>query len=234
MSRPLSVTAACALALLALPGGAMAHGGDRNHDGLPDRWESGHHLSLKVDQATRDQDHDGLNDRGEFARGTDPRAADSDRDGLTDGLEVRTGNDPRQHDSDGDGIADGRENAGTVQSLSGGVLTLKLADGSTLSGTVSDATRVSCRHANETEIERETTVHHRRGATAKAARHGGDPGSGSAARDDNGAENENEHAAVNENEVETEHVATGGCASRDLVAGAAVHEASLRATAAGS
>src|SRR5213593_4071293 len=157
MSSHLSFTVACAVALLAVPAGSMAQGADRNHDGLPDRWEGRHHLSLKVNQATRDPDHDGLNNRGERRHGTDPR----------------------RRDSDGDGVADGRENAGAVQSFNGGVLTIKLADGSTLSGTVSDATRVSCQHADETEIESETTVHYRRAATANAARNGGDSGPGS-------------------------------------------------------
>ncbi len=232
MSSHLSFTVACAVALLAVPAGSMAQGADRNHDGLPDRWEGRHHLSLKVNQATRDPDHDGLNNRGERRHGTDPRSADTDGDGLPDGLEVRTGNDPRKRDSDGDGVADGRENAGAVQSFNGGVLTIKLADGSTLSGTVSDATRVSCQHADETEIESETTVHHRRAATANAARNGGDSGPGSG-HDNNEAENENEHAA--ENEVGEHHSAPDStCAAKGLVPGAAVHEASLRATAAGS
>src|SRR5512133_149798 len=78
---------ACAFAaVLAFPASGMARShGDRNGDRIPDRWERAHHLSLKVNQAKRDQDHDGLRNRAEFVAGDDPRDADTDDDGTTDG-----------------------------------------------------------------------------------------------------------------------------------------------------
>src|SRR4051794_38133044 len=91
--RRLCVVAA-ALALLALPGGALAHSRDRNHDRIPDRWEKKFHLSLKVNQARKDQDKDGLNNLGEFKSHTNPRHADTDNDGVEDGDE----------DADNDGV----------------------------------------------------------------------------------------------------------------------------------
>src|SRR4051794_2815773 len=130
-----------ATALLALPGAAAAK--DRNHDGLPDGWEKAHHLSLKVNQAHRDQDRDGLRNRREFQAGTDPRRADTD----------------------GDGRKDGDENAGKVTSFTGGVLTITLFDGSTLTGAVTPGTKIECKGAPSTD-------------TAKAARHGSDDTSG--------------------------------------------------------
>jgi hypothetical protein len=72
--------------VLALPAAASAR--DRNHDRIPDRWEKRFDLSLKVNQAHRDQDHDGLNNRQEFRARTDPRDADTDNDGLEDGDEL--------------------------------------------------------------------------------------------------------------------------------------------------
>ena len=54
---------------------------DRNHDKIPDRWEKKHDLSLKVNQAKKDQDRDDLNNRGEYRSGSDPRDDDSDDDG---------------------------------------------------------------------------------------------------------------------------------------------------------
>src|SRR5689334_14541196 len=110
-------------ATLLLAGSAQASSGDRNRDGLPDRWERSHHLSLRVDQSRRDQDHDGLDNRGEY----------------------RAGLNPHDRDSDDDGIADGRENAGTVSSFANGVLTITLAKGGTLTAKVTDATRLECR-----------------------------------------------------------------------------------------
>src|SRR3954449_6141503 len=173
MHRRTLFPAALLLVALGAPAGAMAASHDANHDGLSDRWEQRHHLSLSVNQSGRDQDHDGLNNAGELHRKTDPRKADTDRDGLKDGAEVRTGNNPRKRDTDSDGIRNGRENAGTVASFANGILTIKLANGSSISGAVSGATHTECDNENENEIENETTVHNRRGAAARAARNGG-------------------------------------------------------------
>src|SRR3954470_18643332 len=161
MTRSLITTAACALALLAVPAGASAKTHDRNHDGLPDRWERAHHLSLHANQARRDQDHDGLRNRAEFRHGTNPRRADTDGDGLPDGAEVETGNDPRKDDTDGDGRDDGQENAGKVTDFTNGVLTITLADNSTIKGAVTPQTEVKCEGAQGED-------------RARAARDGGD------------------------------------------------------------
>jgi hypothetical protein len=110
--RRLAVALAAALgllALLALPGFAAAKARDRNHDGIPDRWEKRHHLSLRVNQAHRNQDHEGLNNREEFENGTNPRDADTDNDSLTDAEDVEAGDSPTDADTDNDGIEDGEE-----------------------------------------------------------------------------------------------------------------------------
>src|SRR3954451_5288744 len=116
-----SLTGGLALTLL-VAGQAQASTSDRNRDGLPDRWERAHHLSLRVNEARRDQDHDGLDNRGEY----------------------RAGLNPHDRDSDDDGIADGREHAGTVSSFKDNVLTISLAQGGTLTATVTNATRIEC------------------------------------------------------------------------------------------
>ncbi len=125
--RTLLLLAASCVALLACAPGAMARGhrGDRNGDRIPDRWEKAHHLSLKVNQAKRDQDHDGLRNRAEFMAGDDPRDADTDNDG----------------------IEDGHEKAGTVTSFADGVLTIHLFNGDDVKGTVDDNTELKCEDA---------------------------------------------------------------------------------------
>jgi hypothetical protein len=128
------VSAIAGLALLlALPGYAAAR--DRNHDRISDRWEKRHHLSLKVNQARRDQDRDGLRNRGEFL------------------AEVR----PHDADTDNDGTEDGDENAGTIESFDSttGVLVIDLFNGGSVSGTVNSQTEIECEGADENELQRE-------------------------------------------------------------------------------
>lgn len=111
-----------ALALLAMPGPAVAK--DRNHDRIPDRWEKRHKLSLKVNQARKDQDRDQLRNRAEFLAGTDPRLGDSD----------------------GDGVRDGDEQAGTIASFDAGTgrLVIDLFGTDTIAGFVTDTTEIKC------------------------------------------------------------------------------------------
>ena len=115
----LAIVGVLALALVAA-GPATAK--DRNHDKIPDRWEKKHGLSLKVNQAKKDQDSDDLNNRGEF----------------------RSGSDPRDDDSDDDGVEDGDENAGTVASFDGTTLTIDLLNGGSITGTVTADTEIKC------------------------------------------------------------------------------------------
>ena len=140
MRRILITLAALALAALAVPAAASAHhgqrAGDRNRDGLPDRWERQHHLSLRVNQAHRDPDHDGLDNRKEFEHGTDPRNRDTNDNGVGDRNEIHP--------------------VGTIASFDAqnGALTITLANGQSVTGQVTPATRIECRE-NENEIENE-------------------------------------------------------------------------------
>src|SRR3954453_20893381 len=109
-------------ASLMLAGGALAHGKDRNHDRIPDKWEKRHHLSLNHKQGRRDQDRDGLKNRGEFRAHLNPRDADTDDDGIDDGA----------------------EHPGEVKSFENGVLTISLFNGGEVTGAVTDDTEVQC------------------------------------------------------------------------------------------
>lgn len=143
------IAALGALMILALPGAAAAKRADRNHDGIPDRWEKRHHLSLKVNQAHRNQDHEGLNNLAEFENGTNPRDADTDDDALTDAQDVRVGDDPTDADTDDDGIEDGDENGGTVASFNGTTLTINVIGGGTISGQVTASTEIECEDSHD-------------------------------------------------------------------------------------
>ncbi|MEY2514524.1 MAG: hypothetical protein QOJ89_1882 [bacterium] len=143
-------TAATLLMALALPAGAQA-ATDRNHDRLPDRWERAHQLSLRVNQARRDQDHDGLVNRSEYLDHTNPRRKDSDRDGILDGNEDadRDGvsNEAEQHDGaskDRPAAAEPREPISTVASFEDGQLDIRQPDGTDVVATIDDATRLLC------------------------------------------------------------------------------------------
>src|SRR5919199_3599665 len=102
----LLIVAMFTLALLAVPAAADAKRRDRDHDGLPDKWEKRHHLSVHKANAKKNPDHDGLNNLREFKNHTDPRDADTDNDGLDDGDEVEVGDNPRDRDTNDDGVED--------------------------------------------------------------------------------------------------------------------------------
>jgi hypothetical protein len=123
-----TVVLALALSLGAI---ATASAKDRNHDRIPDRWERSYDLSLKVNQAKRDQDRDDLVNRQEYRAGTNPREADSDNDGTDDAS----------------------EGAGTITAWDPetGELTISLFGGDSVTGTVTDETTVQCAPVAEPE-----------------------------------------------------------------------------------
>jgi hypothetical protein len=178
-----AIAALGVLALFALPGAAAAE--DGNHDRIPDRWEKRHHLSTSVNQAHRDQDSDHLRNRAEFL----------------------AGDDPRDRDSDDDGVMDGEENAGTITSFEAttGRLVISLFGGDTISGLVTDRTKIKC----EDEHSPDVTVRARHGEEEPGDDHGGEDNSGPG----NGGDDDNGTGA--------------NCTTSDLIAGATVEEADL-------
>jgi hypothetical protein len=115
---------------------------DRNHNGIPDRWEH----RFRVHKATADPDRDGVTNIGEFHNGTNPRDADTDNDGINDG----------QDDANDDGINDGDEQSGTIVSFDAGTstLTVTLVNGDNLKGTIDNGTEIECDDSTTTASTR--------------------------------------------------------------------------------
>lgn len=199
-----------ALAVLALPSPAAAK--DRNHDRIPDRWEKRHRLSLKVNQATRDQDRDHLRNRAEFL----------------------AGDNPRDRDSDNDGVADGQENAGTIESFDQGTgwLSIDLFGKGTLGGQVTDATELECeRHRGADDA---SVSAHRDEAGDDEGHHGDEPGDDQDNHEDEAGADKGEHGdepsddqGGHGDDDQGEEDRSGACTMADLVPGAIVQEADL-------
>jgi hypothetical protein len=218
-------TAVITAALLVVPAGALAKDRDRDHDGMPDKWEKAHHLNFRVKDARKDPDRDHLSNLSEFRHHTNPHKADTDRDGINDGREVRDRTNPRSDDSDRDGVEDGDEISGTVVSFQNGVLTIQLAraGAGNVSGTVNDQTRIEC-DDNEQDDDAPTT-------TARASHDGpgGDDGDNSGPGSDNQGRDDDDQGDDNDNDNDE-----GQCTVADLKQGAVVHEAKLAKAADGS
>jgi hypothetical protein len=218
--RTFSVAAAGALALLLVAFGGTAVAKDRNHDQIPDKWEKKFGLSLSVNQANKDQDRDHVDNLNEFQEGTNPRVKDtnhngrpdgledSDHDGLNNQSEDQTANLPNDQDTDNDGVMDGAENAGVIHSFDGTTLTIDLAGGGQVSGTVDASTAIKC----ETEDQQEA-----------------DDSSGpTASRSSDSADDE----SADDQSGDDQSGDDGGsvCTTADLTPGTTVHEADLQGT----
>jgi hypothetical protein len=219
---------------------AMSARVDRNHDRIPDRWECRHRLSLRVNEARRDNDRDHLNNMGEFREGTNPRDADTDNDGIEDGDEMRQGLNPRDRDSDNDGVEDENEGGGKVESFDSntGTLTIRRDDNSLLTGQVTADTRIECETENEFENENENeTVAHQSSdgggdnSGSDDGERGDNSGPGSGGDDGDRVDNSGPgsvnsgpgDAEGDENDENDERA----CSTADLQPGTPVHEAEV-------
>jgi hypothetical protein len=204
-----------ALALLAMP--SLAAAKDRNHDRIPDRWEKRHHLSLKVNQARKDQDGDHLRNRAEFLAGDNPRKADTN----------------------GDGVPDGEENAGTIVSFdeATGKLTIDLFGEENISGFVTEETEIKCEGGASASSDGMSGDEQSNDGEGEP---GDDNGGEEEAGDDNGGQGEEEPGDDNGQEEESgddnggeeepgDNSGGGGnCTTADLTPGAVVQEAELK------
>jgi hypothetical protein len=223
------------LLLAGFTGAAVAK--DRNNDRIPDRWEKRFHLSLKVNQANKDQDRDRVDNRNEFQQGTNPRDRDTDDDGVADGKEDadrdglnnrnedRTANLPDDRDTDNDVDEDDDENAGVIASFNGTTLTINLAGGGQVSGQVTQATEIECEDENEIEDEMEAL-------SMAGASHDGNsgPGSGSSGSGGDNSGPGSLNSGPGNDEGDDDEDPDDVCTTADLVPGAVVHEAELEGT----
>jgi hypothetical protein len=218
---------AAVAAMLIIPSAASAK--DRNHDQIPDKWEKKFNLSLKVDQANKDQDRDKVDNLNEFQEGTNPRDRDSDDDGVADGKEDSdhdglnnknedmTANLPDDKDTDNDGTKDDDENAGVIHSFDGTTLVIDLAGGGQVSGQVNQSTEIECENENEIENEMDDL----NDDSAKAS-HDDNSGPGS---ENSGPGSVN--SGPGDDEGLDDEDANDVCTTADLMPNTVVHEAEL-------
>jgi hypothetical protein len=126
----------------------------------------------------------------------------------------------------GGSMTGGSQNAGTVQSFQNGILTIVLADNSTVSGQVNGATRIECRMAGNDAGQPEQARDEGQGNNDQAdgadQQGGEDQGDGAQQQgdDDGGQGDENQAGQM--------------CSTTSLTPGAVVHQAELSVSSAGS
>jgi hypothetical protein len=203
------MTAAIATTALALPGVALAHGGDRPHG------EDHHGVHHVERHHARHHRHARLIAFHAQAPATTPPGAGAGT--MPSPTPVAS------------------ERAGTIASFTGGTLTLTLNDGTTVSGKVTPGTEIECRSAGATAAENGDEG---RGDGERGGGSGSGPGpggpSGESGRDgrDNDADDNDARdndAGDDDAQDEAEH-----CTSAALVPGASVREALLSVGSAGS
>lgn len=173
-------------------------------------------IALPGTAAAKDRNHDRIPDRWEkrhhLSLHVNQAHRDQDRDHLGNRAEFLAGDDPRSADSDGDGIPDGEENAGKIESFdpATGKLVIGLFGGETLSGMVAEETEIKCEHSGS--------------ASASDSNQGEEePG------DDDGNDNSGPGSENSGPDMGDDNDQAANCTAADLVPGAVVEEAELRA-----
>ncbi len=198
-----------------------ARAADRNRDGLPDKWEKRYKLSLKVNQAQRDQDADGVVNLSEYTGGTNPRKADSDNDGVDDGS----------------------EDLGRVLSFDATTSVLKITDasGDTLSAKVGEWTSIECvTDAVTSPIVGPPSASSARRGEGPRGGSGGNSGPNRGGQDGDGDDYDDHPGDGDDYDDHPDGEDPSGddgeyvdCGTEVLVAGAVVHEAALRLSGTG-
>lgn len=111
------------------------------------------------------------------------------------------------------------QNAGTVTSFTGGVLTITLNNGQTVSGNVTPDTEIECRAADT--------------SSSMGSHDDGDPGSSGGNDQSGNDQNGNDQGDDDQGQGDDEN-AGQSCDSSSLTPGTVVHEASLRLSGAGA
>jgi hypothetical protein len=118
------------------------------------------------------------------------------------------------------------DNAGTVQSFSGGILTIALNDGSTVKGAVTNDTEIEC-----TSTQQSSTTMHEDGDGGSGDQSSGDNQSSGGDQGDQNDQNDQNDQGDDQGE---DQGAQQNCTTANLTPGAVVHEASLRIGGSGS
>src|SRR5947209_1310329 len=112
------------------------------------------------------------------------------------------------------------QNAGTVQSFTGGVLTIALNNGQTVSGDVTGDTEIECQAPDTSGMQSHDS---------------GDGGGDNQGDNNQGDNNQGDNNQGDNNQGQgDENNANANCSSADLTPGTVVHEARLRLSGAGA
>jgi hypothetical protein len=125
-------------------------------------------------------------------------------------------------------------NAGTVMGLAGGVLTIQLSDGSTVSGKVGDSTALRC----ETAQPASTSHDDGDGGTGSGDQNGsgGDQSGGGGDQSGGGGDQSggSDQSSSGEDQGDDDSSTTGSCGATSLVHGAVVRSAELAISSSGA
>ena len=135
------------------------------------------------------------------------------------------------------------DNVGTVASFTGGVLTIQLNDGSTVSGTVANDTAIECASSGQSQSTQDSGDQGSSdsGDQSSGSSDSGDQTSGSSDSGDQSSSigDQGDQSSSGEDQGdqsssgEDQGDASSSCSSADLTAGKTVHAAELKITSAG-
>jgi hypothetical protein len=121
-------------------------------------------------------------------------------------------------------------NAGTVTSFTGGVLTIRLTDGSTVSGTVSNDTAIECATSGQDQSGEDQGDQ----GTSGTDQSTGDDDQSTSGTDQSTGDDDQSTSGSDQSTGDDDQNSSGSCSSSNLAPGTTIHAAELRISGAGN